>query len=59
MDYNPPGSSICGLFQARILQWLPVPLAGALPYPKVKTNLLHCRQLLYLLQLVQFSSVTQ
>ena len=59
MNYNPPGSSLCGLFQARILEWLPFPPPGTLPYPVVKTNLLHCRQILYLLQSVQFGSVAQ
>ena len=59
MNYNPPGSSLCGLFQARILEWLPFPPPRTLPYPGVKTNLLHCRQILYLLQSVQFGSVSQ
>ena len=28
MDYNPPGSSICGLFQARILEWVAISFAS-------------------------------
>ena len=31
--YTPPGSSGCGIFQARILEWLPLPPPGDLPNP--------------------------
>ena len=31
MDRSPPGSSICGILQARILEWLLCPLPGELP----------------------------
>ena len=24
MDYNPPGSSVCGIFQARIVEWVAI-----------------------------------
>ena len=31
MDYSLPGSSVLGIFQARILEWLPCPPPGDLP----------------------------
>ena len=31
MDCNLPGSSVHGIFQARILEWLPFPSPGDLP----------------------------
>ena len=30
MDYNPPGSSVQGISQTRILEWVAIPSAGAL-----------------------------
>ena len=42
MDCSPPGSSVPGIFLARILEW------GAIPLFRV---LLHCRQFLYCLSL--------
>ena len=47
MGYSLPGSSVHGLLQARILEWLSFPSAGDLPQPRIKPGLLHCRQLLY------------
>ena len=38
MDYSPPGSSFCGIFQARIWDWVAIPSNLCLP---------HCRQILY------------
>ena len=26
MDYSSPGSSICGIFQARVLEWVTIPM---------------------------------
>ena len=34
--YNPPGSSVHGILQARILGWVAIPSAGDLPGPGVK-----------------------
>ena len=34
--YSPLGSSVHGIFQARILEWLPFPPPGYLPNPGVK-----------------------
>ena len=36
MDYSLPGSSICGILQARILEWLPFPSPGDLPNPGIE-----------------------
>ena len=36
MDCGPPGSSVRGIFQARIWEWLPCPLPGGLPNLKVE-----------------------
>ena len=29
MDYSPPGSSVHGIFQARILEWIAIPSGGS------------------------------
>ena len=36
LDCSPPGSSSHGILQARILEWLPFPSPGDLPYPGIK-----------------------
>jgi len=36
VDCSPPGSSIHGILQARILEWLPFPSPGDLHNPGVK-----------------------
>ena len=36
-DCSPPGSSVHGLFQARILEWLSFPPPGNLPNPGIET----------------------
>ena len=36
MDCSPPGSSIHGIFQARVLSGLPFPSPGDLPNPGIK-----------------------
>ena len=36
MDCSLPGSSVLGIFQARILQWLPLPPLGDLPNPGIE-----------------------
>ena len=47
MDCSPPGSSVHGIFPARILEW-PVPSPGDLPDSGIEPpGLLHCRQILY------------
>ena len=36
MDCSPPGSSVHGISQARILEWVPFPSPGDLPDPGIK-----------------------
>ena len=36
MDYSPPGSSVHGPFQVRILEGLPFPTPGDLPNPRIE-----------------------
>ena len=36
MDCSPPGSSVHGIFQARILEWVARPSPGGLPNPEIK-----------------------
>ena len=36
-DCSPPGSSVHGIFQARILEWVACPLPGDLPDTEIKT----------------------
>ena len=36
MDYSLPGSSVHGIFQARILEWIAIPPPGNLPHPGIE-----------------------
>ena len=36
MDCSPPGSSVFGILQARILQWVTISTLGDLPYPGIE-----------------------
>ena len=36
MDYSPPGSSVRGILQARILEWVPFPSPWDLPDPGIE-----------------------
>ena len=36
MDCRPPGSSVHGIFQARILEWIAIPSLEDLPNPGIK-----------------------
>ena len=51
MGYSPPGSSIHGILQARILEWLPSSTPGHLPDPgnqiQASCNLCIGKQILY------------
>ena len=38
MDCSPPGSSVRGISQARILEWVAVSFPGDLPDPEVKVR---------------------
>ena len=37
MDCSPLGSSVHGILQARILEWVAMPLTGNLPDPGIET----------------------
>ena len=37
-DHSPPGSSIHGIFQVRILEWVPFPSLGNLLDPGIRTE---------------------
>ena len=36
MNCSPPGSSVCGILQARLLQWVAILCSGDLPNPGIK-----------------------
>ena len=38
MDYSPLGSSVHGILQARILEWVPFPSPGDLPDPGIEPS---------------------
>ena len=46
MDYSPPGSSVLGILQARILEWVAIPFSRD-ETQGWKPGLLHCRRILY------------
>ena len=49
-DYSPPGSSVQGILQARILEWVAISyLQGIFPTQGWNLSLLHCTQILYIL----------
>jgi len=37
MDCRPPSSSVHGILQPRILEWVPCPLPGDIPDPGIKS----------------------
>jgi len=49
MDCSPPGSSVHGISQARILDWVAISSLGIFPTQRSNPSLLHCRQILYCL----------
>ena len=46
MDCNPPDSSVRGILQAKMLEWVAVPSLGDLPGPGIEPRSPHCRQIL-------------
>ena len=38
MGCRPPGSSVHGIFQARILEWVAFPSPGDLPHPEIEAG---------------------
>ena len=52
MDCSPPGSSVHGILQARILEWVAIPFSKGFSQPRDRwvnhnAGILHCRQILY------------
>ena len=48
MDCSPPGSSVNGILQTRILEWVATSFSREVfPYQGWNRGLLHCRQILY------------
>ena len=52
MDYSPPFSSVHGIIQARILEWVAISFSRGSSWPRDRTCLsckflLYCRQILY------------
>ena len=48
MAWRPPGFSVLGILQARILEWVAMPpLQGMFPTQASNSGLLHGRQILY------------
>ena len=48
VDYNPPGSSVHGILQAGVLEWVAMPFSrGIFQTQGSNPNLPHCRQILY------------
>ena len=51
LDYSPPGSSVHGILQARILEWVAIPFSRGSSWPRDRTRIscLSCigRQILY------------
>ena len=46
-DCSLQDSSVHGILQARILEWITIPFSRGLPDPRIESSLLHCRQILY------------
>ena len=40
-DWNPPGSSVHGILQARILEWVVIPFSRGSSWPKDLTQVSH------------------
>ena len=46
-DCSPPGSSVHWILQARIPEWVAIPFSKGSSWPRVWTQVLNCRQILY------------
>ena len=47
MDYSLQGSSVHGIFQARVLEWVAISFSKGFPTQGLNPGLPHCRQTLY------------
>ena len=61
MDWSPPGSSVHGILQAKIPEWVAISFSrGSIcPTQELNPRLLHCRQILYRLSYPVMSTPTQ
>ena len=41
LDYSPPGSSVHGILQARILEWVAIPFSRGSSWPRDQTQVSH------------------
>jgi len=41
MDYRTPGSSVHGIFQARIVEWIAMPFSSRSSQPRDRTQVSH------------------
>ena len=41
MDYNPPGSSVHEILQARIVEWIAIPFSRGSSQPRDQTQVSH------------------
>ena len=47
LDWSPPGSSVLGILQAGIPEWVAMPSSRGSSQPRDQTQNLHCGQVLY------------
>ena len=47
VDCNPPGSSVHGILQAKILEWVTISFSRGSSQPRDRTRVSYCRQILY------------
>ena len=47
MDYSPPDSSVHGILQAKVLEWVAIPFSRDLPNPGSNPGLPRCRWSIY------------
>ena len=47
MECSPPGSSVHGILQARIMEWVPIPFSRIFLTQGSNPSLLHCRHILH------------
>ena len=57
INCSPPGSSVHGILQARILEWVAIPFSRGSSRPRDWTHFTHWRQILYHLSYLPLISV--
>ena len=58
MDCSPPGSSVHGIFQARVLEWVAIPFSRGSSQPRVQTQVSCITGRLFTAQPSGFSYIT-